>query len=62
MISVVSRILLFDKAGELVGAVKDGKILVDEKGRKIREITNQRIKISDLIKELVQRKLSSYVA
>jgi len=59
---VVPRILLFDKAGELVGAVQDGKMLVDEKGREVREITNQRITISDLIKELVQRKLSNYVA
>lgn len=59
---MAQNILLFDKAGELVGAVKDGKILVDEKGREVREITNQRIRISELIKELIQRKLSGYVA
>jgi len=61
VIRMAPCILLFDKAGKLVGMVKDG-ILMDEKGREVREIADQSIKVSDLIKELVQRKVSGYVA
>ena len=58
---MVPHILFFDKTGKLLGEVKEGK-LVDEKGGMIREITNPSIKISDLIKELIQRKISGYLA
>lgn len=61
VIKMAPCILLYDKAGKLVGVVKDG-ILVDEKGREVREIADQSIKLSDLIKELVQRKVSGYVS
>jgi len=54
-------ILLFDKTGRFVGLVKDG-ILLDEKGKKIREINDKSVKISELVKELARPRPSNYIA